>query len=150
MVEQTRQQRRAISLQAGPSEVDGNSLLDENVRMNAGEVRVIGRRLAEMGDQLNREWAGRSNPNRWPPPLRMARPAHALTRDLYRAIGGQLWAIRSWSAVMKARWGILRAEDWAAWVSSIQPASCTGWSTRILVAMALVATATICTAFWEN
>lgn len=150
MVEQTRPRRRLISLQAGPSEVDGNSLFDENVRMNVREVRIIGQRLAEMGDRLNREWAGRSNPNQWPPPLRMVRPAHALTRDLYRGIRGQLWAVRSWSAAMKARRGILRAEDWAAWVSSIQPASCTGWSTGILVAVALVATATICTAFWET
>ncbi|XP_046873700.1 bcl-2-interacting killer isoform X1 [Hypomesus transpacificus] len=156
MVAQTRQSS-VISLQAGPSEVDNSSLFDANLRMNVREIRAIGQQLAEIGDRLNREWAERSNPAQWPPALLMARPAQALTRDIYRGIRGPFWGIRSWSAVMKAcgvgAWAsqdTLSAEAWAAWVSSIQHVNCTGWSTRVLVAVALVATATICTAFWEK
>lgn len=53
--------------------------------MNVREIRAIGQQLAEIGDRLNREWAERSNPAQWPPALLMARPAQALTRDIYRS-----------------------------------------------------------------
>lgn len=52
-------------------------------RISDQAARVIGRQLAVIGDELERQWAERE-PN-WPPaPLHMLRPAHALTRIIYQ------------------------------------------------------------------
>lgn len=46
-------------------------------------ARVVGRRLAVIGDELEREWAGQEL--HWPQvPLHMLRPARALTRIVYQ------------------------------------------------------------------
>uniref|UniRef100_A0A671VQV7 BCL2 interacting killer n=1 Tax=Sparus aurata TaxID=8175 RepID=A0A671VQV7_SPAAU len=154
MVAQTRQPRQAVSLQAGPGEVDTGTLFDMNLRVNDGAARAIGRQLAVIGDKLDREWASR-DPN-WPPsPLHMLRPAQALTRTIYRDIHSQLWGFKGLSAAVKA-WisstapgqGILRADAWTAWVSSFKAVTCTGWSRGALVTVALVAAVTIFGALW--
>ncbi|KAM4614905.1 bcl-2-interacting killer [Polymixia lowei] len=152
MVEKTRQPSHVISLQAGPGEVDTTALFDMNLRINDRAAQAIGRQLAVIGDRLDRDWANRL-PNRLPTPLHMLRPAQALTRTIYRDIQNQLWGFQSLSAAVKA-WlvattpgqGILRAEAWAAWI--IQPVNCANWTTGVLVTLALVATASICTALW--
>ncbi|XP_070785061.1 bcl-2-interacting killer [Enoplosus armatus] len=148
MVEQSRQPRRVVSLQAGPGEVD--TLFDVNLRINDRAARVFGHQLAVIGDQLNQEWASRQ-PNWLPTPLHMLRPAQALTRNIYR----QLWGFQGLSAAVKA-WiastapgqGILRADAWAAWVSNLKPVTCTGWTRGALVTVALVAAVTIFGALW--
>ncbi|AWO98143.1 BCL2-interacting killer (Apoptosis-inducing) [Scophthalmus maximus] len=84
MVEQTRQPRRVVSLQAGPGEVDTGALYDVNLRISDRTVRAFARQLAAIGDQLDREWTGR-RASRLPTPLHMLRPAQALTRTMYRA-----------------------------------------------------------------
>uniref|UniRef100_A0AAQ5XPU0 Uncharacterized protein n=1 Tax=Amphiprion ocellaris TaxID=80972 RepID=A0AAQ5XPU0_AMPOC len=79
MVEQTRQPSRVVSFQAGPGEVDTGNLFDVNLRY----TRVVGRQLAVIGDQLDREWTSRL-PNMRLTPLHLLRPAQALTRNVYR------------------------------------------------------------------
>ncbi|XP_074481356.1 bcl-2-interacting killer [Sebastes fasciatus] len=145
MVEQTRQPSRVVSLQAGPGEVDTDALFDVSLRINNRATRAIGRQLAVIGDQLDREWASRQ-PNWLPTPLHILRPAQALTRTIYRDIHSQLWGFQGLSAAVKA-WiastapgqGILRADAWAAWVSNLKPVTCTGWTRGVLVTVALVA-----------
>ncbi|XP_042366878.1 bcl-2-interacting killer [Plectropomus leopardus] len=152
MVEQTRQPSRAVSLQAGPGEVDSDTLFDVNLRVNDRAARTFGRHLAVIGDQLDREWTSRQR-HRLPTPLHMLRPAQALTRTIYRDIHTQLLGFQGLSAAVKA-WitstapgqGILRAEAWAAWVPNLKPVTCTGWTRRALVA--LVAAVTIFGALW--
>ncbi|XP_068442461.1 bcl-2-interacting killer [Clinocottus analis] len=154
MVEQTRRPSHIVSLQAGPGEVDADALLDVNLRLNNRAARDFGRQLAVMGDQLDREWAGR-RPNWLPNALHMLRPAQALTRSIYRDVRSQLWALQGPSAAVKA-WiastapghGILRADAWATWVSSLKPVACTGWTRGALVTVALVAAVTIFGALW--
>uniref|UniRef100_A0A674DDX6 BCL2 interacting killer n=1 Tax=Salmo trutta TaxID=8032 RepID=A0A674DDX6_SALTR len=155
MVEHRRERCRALSLRAGPSEVDNVTLSDVNLRIHARAARTTGRQLAEIGDRLDREWAERL-PNQWPvlQTLHVTRPPHTLTRSIYRGIQGQLWGVKSLPGVAKAwlasavhRQATQRAE---AWVSSIQPANCPGWAKATLATVALVATATICTALWKE
>ncbi|KAM6961585.1 bcl-2-interacting killer [Tautogolabrus adspersus] len=151
MVEQTRQPRRVVSLQAGPGEVWTGTQFDVNRRANDRAVRAIGRQLAVIGDQLDQEWASR-RPNWLPAPLHILRPAQALTRTIYRDIHSQLLGFQGLSAAVKA-WiastvpgqGILRAD---AWVSSLKPVTCTGWTRGALLSVALVATVTMCGALW--
>lgn len=154
MVEQTRQPSRAVSLQAGPGEVDTDNLFDVNLRINDRAARIFGRQLAVIGDQLDREWASRE-PNWLPTPLHMLRPAQALTRTIYRDIHRQLWgfqglsaAVKSWIASTAPGQGILRADAWTAWVSNLKPVICTGWTRGALVTVALVAAVTIFSALW--
>ncbi|KAM9402814.1 uncharacterized protein ACWYII_029745 isoform 2-T5 [Salvelinus alpinus] len=155
MVEHGRERCRAISIRAGPSEVDNVTLSDVNLRIHAWAARTTGCQLAEMGDRLDREWAERHS-NQWPVPqtLHVTSPAHALTRSIHRGIQGQIWGVKSLPGVAKAclasavhRQATQRAE---AWVSSIQPANCLGWAKATLATVALVATATICTALWKE
>ncbi|KAK2859046.1 hypothetical protein Q5P01_003666 [Channa striata] len=154
MVEQTREQSRVVSLQAGPGEVDTGPLLDVNVRISNRAARAVARQLAVIGDQLNQEWSSRQ-PQRLPTPLHMLRPAQALTRSIYRDIHSHLWGFQGLSAAIKA-WtvgtvpgkGFLRAEAWAAWVSHFKAVPCTGWTGGALVTVALVAAVTILSALW--
>lgn len=154
MVEQTRQPSRVVSLQAGPGEVDTGNLLDMNLRTRDRAARVVGRQLAVIGDQLDREWISRL-PNMRLTPLHLLRPAQALTRNIYRDIHSQFWGVQGLSAAVKD-WivstapgqGILRAEAFTAWVSSLKPLTCTGWTRGALVAVALMAAATILGALW--
>lgn len=156
MVEQTRQPSRVVSLQAGPGEVDTHTLFDVNLRINDRAARVFGRQLAVIGDQLDREWASRE-PNWLPTPLHILRPAQALTRTIYRDLHRQLGGVQGLSAAVKA-WrastvpgqGILRADTWAAWVSTLKPVTCTGWTRGALVTVALVAAVTIFSALWAE
>ncbi|KAM9334759.1 bcl-2-interacting killer [Symphorus nematophorus] len=157
MVEQTRQPSRVISLQAGPGEVDTGTLFDVNLRINDRAARSVGRQLAAIGDQLDREWASRE-PNWLPTPLHMLRPAQALTRTIYRDIHSQLWglqglqglsaAVKAWIASTAPGQGIFRADAWAAWVSNFKAVTCTGWTRGALVTVALVAAVTIFSALW--
>ncbi|KAL6116733.1 uncharacterized protein ACO6RY_14689 [Pungitius sinensis] len=146
MVEQTRQPSRVVSPQAGPGEVGADALFDVNLRINDRAARAFGRRLAAIGDQLEREWTGRRPNRRLPTPLHMLRPAQALTRTIYRDIHSQLWGIQGLSAAVKA-WvasaapggpGVLRADAWAAWVWSLKPVTCAGWTRGALVAAVTV------------
>lgn len=52
-------------------------------RINDRAARAFGHQLAVIGDQLDREWTSRK-PNWLPTPFHMLRPAHALTRTIYR------------------------------------------------------------------
>ncbi|KAM3587869.1 uncharacterized protein V6R79_015759 [Siganus canaliculatus] len=152
MVEQTRQPSRVISHQAGPGEVDSVALFSVNLRVSDTTVRTLAHQLATIGDQLDREWAKRDL-YRMPTPLHMLGPARALTRIIYRDIHSQLWGLQGLSAAVKA-WitstapgqGVLRADTWATWVSSVKPAACPGWTRRVLVTAALVAAVT----FWVH
>ncbi|XP_070848199.1 bcl-2-interacting killer [Chaetodon trifascialis] len=154
MVEQTRRPSRVVSLQAGPGEVDTGTLFEVNLRINNRAARAFGRQLAGIGDQLDREWASRQTS--WlPTPLHMLRPAQALTWTIYRDIHSQLWGFQGLSAAVKA-WiastapgqGTLRADGWAAWVSSLRAVTCTGWTRGALVTVALVAAVTVFSALW--
>ncbi|XP_075886192.1 bcl-2-interacting killer [Nelusetta ayraudi] len=148
MVEQTRQRIQVVSLQAGPGEVDTSILFGLNLRISDQAARAVGRQLAVIGDELEREWAGREP--QWPPaPLHLLRPAHELTRIVYQDIHRQLWNIQGLSAAAKA-WiasaahgkGTIRADSWAAMVSRCKPSTCPGWTKGVLVTAALAAAVT--------
>uniref|UniRef100_A0A3P9M856 Uncharacterized protein n=1 Tax=Oryzias latipes TaxID=8090 RepID=A0A3P9M856_ORYLA len=82
MVEQTRRQIHAVSLQAGPGVVDAGALFDMNLRYDHA-TRAVGRQLAAIGDQMVRDLASREPT--WPPvPVNLFRPAQMLTRSIYR------------------------------------------------------------------
>lgn len=54
-----------------------------HLRISDQVARAVGRQLAVIGDELEREWAGQEP--QWPlAPLHMLRPAHALTRIVYQ------------------------------------------------------------------
>ncbi|KAM8908607.1 bcl-2-interacting killer isoform 1-T1 [Spinachia spinachia] len=144
MVEQTRQPSCVVSPQAGPGEVGADALFDVNLRINDRAARAFGSRLAEIGDQLQREWTSR-RPNRLPTPLHMLRPAQALTGTIYRDIHRQLWgiqrlpaAVTAWVSSATPGTGVLRANAWAAWVFSLKPVTCAGWTRGALVAAVTV------------
>ncbi|XP_076014990.1 bcl-2-interacting killer [Genypterus blacodes] len=154
MVEQIRLQNRVISFRAGPGEADAAILLNMNRRFNDRAARTIGRQLAVIGDRLDCERTSRQ-PTWLRTPLHMLRPAQALTRTIYRDLQNQFGGFQGLSAAVKA-WiaatvpgqGIHRADTWAAWLSNLQPETCTGWTRGLLVTLALVATVSVCTALW--
>ncbi|XP_071358415.1 bcl-2-interacting killer [Trachinotus anak] len=156
MVEQTRQPRRVVSLQAGPGEVDTGIPFDINRRIDDRTARVFAHQLAVIGDQLDREWTS-TQLNRLPTPLHMLRPVQTLTRTIYRDIHRRLWefqglsaALKTWIASTAPGQGIFRAEAWTAWVSSFKPITCTGWTRGALVTVALVAAVTLFGALWKE
>ncbi|KAI4876052.1 hypothetical protein NFI96_030102, partial [Prochilodus magdalenae] len=61
MVEQAHEANRAISPQAGPSEVENQTPSD----VNMSSTRRIGQQLAQIGDELNSRWSEKL-PNQWP------------------------------------------------------------------------------------
>ncbi|XP_034719811.1 bcl-2-interacting killer isoform X1 [Etheostoma cragini] len=142
MVEQTREPSRVVSLQAGPGEVDTDTLFDVSLRINDQAARAIGQQLALIGDQMDREWTSRQL-NWLPTPLDVIRPAQALTRTIYRDIHNQLWGFQGMSAAVKA-W----IESTAPGVSNLKPVTCTGWARGALVTVALLAAVTILGALW--
>ncbi|XP_069376273.1 bcl-2-interacting killer [Paralichthys olivaceus] len=154
MVKQSRQPSPVVPLQAGPGEADTGGLFDVNFRINERTSRALARQLAAIGDQMDREWTSR-RPNRLPTPLRMLRPAQALTRNMYRGFHNQLWGFQGFSAAVKA-WivstapgqGLLRAEAWTDWISSFKPITCTDWTRGALVTVALVAAVTLLGTLW--
>ncbi|XP_054595732.1 bcl-2-interacting killer [Nothobranchius furzeri] len=154
MVEQTRRPNPAVTPQAGPGGVDTSALLDMNRRIRDRDSRVVGRQLAIIGDRLDREWT-RTNPN-WPPtPLHLLRPVQTLTRTIYRDVHSHMWTFRGLFAAVKA-WivstmpgqGNPTAEALTAWGSSFKPATCPGWTAGALVAVALLAAASVFSALW--
>ncbi|TDG96628.1 hypothetical protein EPR50_G00230670 [Perca flavescens] len=142
MVEQTRQPSRVVSLQAGPGEVDTDTLVDVNLRINDRAARAFGQQLALIGDQMDWEWASRQL-NWLPTPLHVLRPAQALTRTIYRDIHNQLWGFRGLSAAVKA-W----IASTAPGLSNLKPVTCAGWARGALVTVALLAAVTILGALW--
>ncbi|TNM91653.1 hypothetical protein fugu_020033 [Takifugu bimaculatus] len=127
MVEQTRQPSRAVSLQAGPGGLNSGTQFDTNLslRINDGAAQIFGRQLAVIGDQLDKEWAGR-RPNWLPTGLHVLGPAYALTRTIYWALQTHVWGYQGLAAAVKA-WmlgtslgkGMLRTHTWGAWVICI-------------------------------
>ncbi|XP_038150091.1 bcl-2-interacting killer [Cyprinodon tularosa] len=150
MVEQTRRPNRGVTLQAGPGEV-----VDVTLRSRDRAVRVVGRQLALIGDHLDQEWA-RRDPN-WPPsPLYLLRPAQTLARIIYRDLQSQLWGFQGLLAPVKA-WIVsatpgqnLRLDMVAAWVSSLKAVTCPGWTRGAVIAVALLAAASIFGALWKE
>ncbi|CAL8318848.1 unnamed protein product [Lota lota] len=123
------------------------AMVQVKFRSNAQAAQVIGRQLALIGDQLHRSRAiGPLNP--LPSPLRMLRPA--LTSAIYRDVQKQLWgvqgglygAMKAWLASIAPSQGLFRVEALSAWGNGV------GWINGILLTVALVATASICTALW--
>ncbi|KAJ3612461.1 hypothetical protein NHX12_020736 [Muraenolepis orangiensis] len=120
------------------------AMVQVKFRSNDRAAQVIGRQLAQIGDQLHRNRSV-GPPYRWPSPLRMLRPA--LTSAIYRDIQKQLWgmqgglygAMKAWIATNQ---GVFRVEALATWGTGV------GWTNGILLTVALVATASLCTALW--
>ncbi|KAM9845637.1 bcl-2-interacting killer [Aulostomus maculatus] len=150
MVEQTRQPKHVVSLQAGPGDVD--TLFDVNLRISDQSARIFGRQLAAIGDQLDRERASRQ-PNWFPAPLHMLRPAQALTRTIYRDVHLQFWGFRGASVAVKS-WmastgqGAQGAEARAALESSFRPVTSGDWTRGALLTAALVAALILAGASW--
>ncbi|XP_078797713.1 bcl-2-interacting killer [Oryzias latipes] len=145
MVEQTRRQIHAVSLQAGPGVVDAGALFDMNLRLSDHATRAVGRQLAAIGDQMVQDLASREPT--WPPvPVNLFRPAQMLTRSIYRDINRQLWsfqdlfaALKGWITSTTAGPRTFRAAALTAWVSGFNTSACAGWTRGALVTVALVA-----------
>ncbi|XP_037552001.1 bcl-2-interacting killer [Nematolebias whitei] len=145
MVEQTRRSNHVVTLQAGPGQADTSAPFDMNFRIRDAAARVIGRHLAVIGDQLDREWAGR-DPNQPPTPLHLLRPAQSLTQTIYWDVHSQLWgfqglfaALKTWVMSTVPGQGNFRAKALTAWESSFKPVSCPGWTGGALVIVTLAA-----------
>ncbi|XP_036433427.1 bcl-2-interacting killer [Colossoma macropomum] len=101
MVEQAHEAGSAISPQAGPSEVENNTPSD--IDMSGTAARLIGRRLAQIGDEMNSRWSEKL-PNHWQ--RHQHWQAHANVLNL-RAFNGRIVGSLWWSKIMpmvKAPW----------------------------------------------
>ncbi|XP_067248150.1 bcl-2-interacting killer isoform X1 [Chanodichthys erythropterus] len=126
MVEETRQPKNATSLQAGPGEVDHNTHYAINMRV----TQVIGRQLAQIGDELDYKWR-QQLPARLQP-LNFGIYLYVLTRRAFSGrILSNIWGSKimpklrtSW-LVPQLQNGCQEAKKWAAWVSNVSD-----WSRR--------------------
>ncbi|XP_047659658.1 bcl-2-interacting killer [Tachysurus fulvidraco] len=146
MVEQALQVSRAISPQAGPSEVENHILSEINMRR---ATQQIGRQLAQIGDELNSTWREKLPQQRhldW-----QVHPNILIWRAFNRRIIGSL----QWSKIMP----MIRASrlvpelhiqacqgtmKWINWVKPHFP----GWSCKtkcFLASAALLLAATVFT-----
>ncbi|KAG7267406.1 hypothetical protein CRUP_017755 [Coryphaenoides rupestris] len=63
-------------------------------------------------------------------------------KQLWGVQGGLYGAMKAWLATITPDQGVFRVEALAAWGNGV------GWTNGILVTVALVATASVCTALW--
>ncbi|KAL2102999.1 hypothetical protein ACEWY4_002167 [Coilia grayii] len=154
MVEQTRDSPKPAPLQAGPVEVGDGTPSEGTTR----EARVIGRHLAQIGDELNGRWARRLPnqwlrrlPNQWlhqlPPPQDWRTNIFiraGIFRQVFVAEGRRVGDVFALGKL----WLNPLVYNLPAWVSSLSPAGL-NWTTAVLVSTALLATAAVCIALWE-
>ncbi|XP_072530071.1 bcl-2-interacting killer [Salminus brasiliensis] len=121
MVEQTHEASSAISPQAGPSEVENHTLSD--IDMSGRAAQLVGRQLAQIGDELNSRWSEKL-PNQWPPHQHWQRYANVWN---FGAFNGRIVGRLRWSKVrpmLKAFWVVPQlhtqacqtAMKWMSWV----------------------------------
>ncbi|XP_067283205.1 bcl-2-interacting killer isoform X2 [Pseudorasbora parva] len=125
MVEETRQPKNVTSLQAGPGEVDHNTLYAINMRV----THLIGRQLAQIGDELDNKW--REQLPVQLQPLNFGIYLYVQTRRGFSGILGNLWGSKI-MPMLRTSWlipqlqnGCQEAKKWAAWVSNVSD-----WSRR--------------------
>ncbi|XP_059361296.1 bcl-2-interacting killer [Carassius carassius] len=151
MVEETRQPRNTTSLQAGPGEVDHNTLYTINMRVS----QLIGRQLAQIGDQLDYKWR-EELPVQWPP-LNLGIYLYALTRRAFAGrIFGNVWGsnimpmLRTSWLVSQIQNGCQEAKKCAAWVSNLHISDCSRRTTYILASALLLLTVSIFLITWND
>ncbi|XP_037395036.1 bcl-2-interacting killer [Pygocentrus nattereri] len=151
MVEQAHEAGSAISPQAGPSEAENH--MPSDIDMSGSSAQLIGRRLAQIGDEMNGRWSEKL-PNQWP--RHQHWQAHANVLNL-RAVNGRIVRSLWWSKIMpmvKAPWVVPQLHTqacqtvmtWIRWVSHFPD-----WSrTKCFLASAvLLATAAAFIASWK-
>ncbi|XP_077090380.1 bcl-2-interacting killer isoform X2 [Siphateles boraxobius] len=141
MVEETRQPKNATSLQAGPGDVDYNIVYVNNIRV----TQLIGRQLAQIGDDLDNKW--REQLPVQLQPLNFGIYLYVLTRTAFSGILGNLWGSKI-MPMLRTSWlipqlqnGCQEAKKWAAWVPNISD-----WprrTTYILASAVLLVTVSI-------
>ncbi|KAK7130126.1 hypothetical protein R3I94_009032 [Phoxinus phoxinus] len=137
MVEETRQPKKATSLQAGPGDVDHNIYAD-NIRV----TQLIGRQLAQIGDDLDNKWREKLPVQLRP--LNLGIYLYVLTRTAFSGILCNLWGSKIMPMLRTSWWipqlqnGCQEAKKWAAWVPNVSD-----WSRRttyILASASLLVT----------
>ncbi|XP_056093266.1 bcl-2-interacting killer isoform X1 [Rhinichthys klamathensis goyatoka] len=142
MVEETRQPKKATSLQAGPGDVDHNIVYANNIRV----TQLIGRQLAQIGDDLDNKW--REQLPVQLQPLNLGIYLYVLTRTAFSGrILCNLWGSKI-MPMLRTSWlipqlqnGCQEAKKWAAWVPNLSD-----WSRRntyILASALLLVTVSI-------
>ncbi|RXN17795.1 BCL2-interacting killer (apoptosis-inducing) [Labeo rohita] len=151
MVEETKQRKNATSLQAGPGEVDHNTLYAINMRVS----QLIGRQLAQIGDEMDYKWRERLPVLRQPLNFIGIYP-YALTRRAFSGILGNIWGSKimpmlrtSW-LVPQLQNGCQEAKKWAAWVSSLHVSDWSRKTTCILASALLLVTVSIFLITWNE
>uniref|UniRef100_A0A8C1BXS2 BCL2 interacting killer n=1 Tax=Cyprinus carpio carpio TaxID=630221 RepID=A0A8C1BXS2_CYPCA len=143
MVEETKQRRNATSLQAGPAEVDHNT----RYTIDSRGSQLIGRQLAQIGDQMDYKWREQL-PVQWRP-LNLGIYPYARTRRAFAGIFGNVWGSKimpmlrtSW-LVSQLQNGSQEAKKWAAWISNCHVSHCSRRTTYILASALLLVTVSI-------
>uniref|UniRef100_A0A672K5L7 BCL2 interacting killer n=1 Tax=Sinocyclocheilus grahami TaxID=75366 RepID=A0A672K5L7_SINGR len=121
MVEETKQRKNATSLQAGPGEVDHNTLF---FGLNSRVSQRIGRQLALIGDELDNKWREQL-PLQWQP-LNFGIYPYVLTRRAFSGrIFNNVWGSKM-MPMLRTSWlvpqlqnGCQVAKKWAALVWTI-------------------------------
>uniref|UniRef100_A0A672NFM2 BCL2 interacting killer n=1 Tax=Sinocyclocheilus grahami TaxID=75366 RepID=A0A672NFM2_SINGR len=151
MVEETKQRRNATSLQAGPGEVDHNTLYTINMRVS----QLIGRQLAQIGDQLDYKWREQLPVQLWWP-LNFGIYSYALTRRAFAGIFGNVWGSKimpmlrtSW-LVSQLQNGCQEAKKWASCVSNLHVPDWSRSTTCTLASALLLVTVSIFLITWNE
>lgn len=149
MVEQTRPTIETMTLQAGPVELDDHGTSDLITRpWNGRDARIIGRQLAQIGDQLNQRWAHQL-PNQW-----LLQPLDRRTSIFIRASVYRRFFVTEGRSLLRDAFSMGKlwlnplVYNQRAWVSSLCPPGLC-WTTGLLVSAALLTTAAVCIALWE-
>ncbi|XP_056603584.1 bcl-2-interacting killer [Triplophysa dalaica] len=150
MVEDTRQPKTAASLQAGPVEVDQNTLYAINMRV----TQRIGRQLAQIGDELDNRWREQLSLQRQH--LNMGIYTYVWTRRAFSGILGNIWGSKI-KPMLKTSWlipqlhsGCQEARKWTAqWVSNLHISDWSRKTSLMLASAFLLVTVSMFLAAWN-
>ncbi|XP_056311612.1 bcl-2-interacting killer isoform X2 [Danio aesculapii] len=150
MVEETRQQKNATSLQAGPAEVDNSNLHAFNMRV----TQIIGRQLAQIGDEMDYKW--RQEPLVPWQNLNFGIYPYVLSRRVFSGILANLWGSKI-MPMFRTSWllpqlqnGCQEARKWAAWVSNLHVSDWSRSTTYTLASALLLVTVSIFLVTWNE
>ncbi|XP_073694397.1 bcl-2-interacting killer isoform X2 [Garra rufa] len=150
MVEETKQRKNATSLRAGPGEVDHSTLYAINTRVS----QLIGRQLAQIGDEMDYKWREHLPVLRQP--LNFGIYPYVLTRRAFSGILGNVWGSKimpmlrtSW-LVPQLQNGCQEAKKWAAWVSNLPVSDWSRRTTYMLASALFLVTVSIFLITWNE
>ncbi|XP_066523858.1 bcl-2-interacting killer [Hoplias malabaricus] len=154
MVEQVQEATSAVSPQAGPSEAETYTHFDNN--MSERVAQLIGRQLAQIGDELNSRWREKLA-NQWPTHHRWQAYANVLNLGAFnRRMVASIW----WSKFLPmvgASWMVPQfhikacqtANKWIRWIYNPNFAYWFCRTKYVLAPAILLVTAAALSAVWK-